>query len=597
MFFNQKSFSLLFFYAFECSNHARAILQETNSTFPNPACHNQQWFFIRGMRLAPNTIYFKEDIDMNNHKFMAVVMVFLLAGSFQACSSSSSSGNGPSGSLSVAITDAPGDFDNVYITVKDIWLHTSDSAGPQEAGWIKKPLAAPVTVDLLTLTNGTMQSLWSGVTLPVGDYQQIRLILADSDDPLTASASAPPLNLSFNNEVIDNNSVEYPLHIPDASHGILLVGHFRITDGGTLRLAIDFDADNDVVEFRHGQEYILKPRLRYFDLDNVGAIIGRLSTGGTFTTAARFVIKAEGLSNDGTYHVINRWTIPKADGSFVLYPISAATPTTYDVLVRGLNYQTVIIKGVPVTRGTTPASGATDIGTITMTAATTPDFMSNGSISSPTGAWLNFYQTLPGEVPYEIRFRNFFPLTGKFPGYPLSSEPILMGTYGPPPISLTSTMPVEGAGNYHAVADAILYNRSGWGNLVSASSPTVTITTLSVQSNWSANAISGNIIMSNPNKMGSMMDSGIVFAVHGGMIVNAVDVKSQMTMTNGGAYAMPNMPGGTPSNPHPLAFYGVEAIGWDSLHPRLHRAIAIPAIADLRIGDDTSVNMDMLPLW
>ncbi|MGC1454083.1 MAG: DUF4382 domain-containing protein, partial [Nitrospirota bacterium] len=99
---------------------------------------------------------------MKRHKFLVVVMVLMLAASFQACSnSSSSSTNGtPSGSLSVLVTDAPGDFDHVYITVKDIWVHTSASAGPQEAGWIKTPLAAPVTVDLLSLTNGTMQSLW-----------------------------------------------------------------------------------------------------------------------------------------------------------------------------------------------------------------------------------------------------------------------------------------------------------------------------------------------------------------------------------------------------------------------------------------------------
>jgi hypothetical protein len=538
---------------------------------------------------------------MKNHKFLALVMVLLVSGSFQACSSSSSSGVSPSGSLSVMVTDAPGDFDNVYITVKDIWVHTSDSAGPNEAGWVKTPLASPVTVDLLTLTNGAMQSLWSGVTLAVGDYQQIRLVLADSDDPLTSSAAA--LNLSYNNEVIDN-SVGYPLHIPDASHGILLVGHFRITDGGTLRLAIDFDADNDVVEFRHGQEYVLKPRLRYFDLDNVGAIIGTLNTGTTFTAAPRFVIKAEGLSDDGTYHVVKRWTVPnKTDGTFVLYPVSAMTTSTYDVLVRGLDYQTVIIKGVPVTRGTTPTSGATDIGTITMTAATTPDFVSAGSISSPTGAWVNFYQTLPGagEVPYEIRFRNFLPLTGTFPGYPLSSEPILLGTYGTPPISLTSTTPAEGAGSYQAVADAILYNRSGWGDFVSALSSTVTITTLSVQSSWSANTISGNIIMSNPNRMDGKMDNGIVFAVHGGMIINAMPVGQSAgnQMATGGTYTMPNMPGGTPGNPHLPAFYGVEAIGWSSSpmqgSNKLFRAIAIPAIADLRTGDDTSVTMDMIP--
>lgn len=547
---------------------------------------------------------------MKYQRYNIWLMLLLVIITAQACSKSSSdSGTAttttPSGSLAILFTDAPGDFDNVYITVKDIWFHTSDSAGPNEAGWIKKPLASPITVDLLTLANGGMQSLWSGVTLRVGDYQQIRLVLADSDDPLTASATA--LGLSYNNEVKDNN-VEYPLHIPDASHGILLVGHFKITDGGTLRLAIDFDADNDVVEFRHNEEYILKPRLRYFDLDNVGAIIGKLSTGTTFTAAPRFVIKAEWFGDDTTYHVVNRWTVPKSDGSFVLYPVSTDTAfslspsaSTYDILVRGLDYQTVIIKGVPVTRGTTPTSRATDIGTITMTAATTPDFVSSGSITSPTGAWVNFYQTLPGagEVPYEIRFKHFLPLTGEFADYPLSNEPILVGTFGTPPISLTSTTPKEGVGNYQAVADAVLYNRSGWSNMVSASSPTVTFTPLFVQSSWSASTIAGSIIMSNPNAMNGKMNNCIVFVVHGGMIVNAVDVNNQMAA--GGSYSMPNMPGGTPGNPHPLAFYGVEAVGWSSSpmmgSNKLFRAVAIPAIADIRTGDDTGVDMNMLQLW
>ncbi len=551
---------------------------------------------------------------MKHQRHLIWLMVALVLVGMQACSKSSSdSGSGAganppassgttttgSGSLAVSLTDAPGDFDHVWITVKNIWFHTSDSAGPKDAGWIQKPLASAISVDLLTLANGTMQSLWSGETLTVGDYQQIRLVLADSDDPLTTSATTA--GLIYNNEVQDNSGT-YPLHIPDAGHGILLVGHFKITDGGTLKLAIDFDTDHDIVEFRHGAEYVLKPRLRYFDLDNAGAITGKLtlSSGMTFTTGPHFVIKAEGLSNDGAYHIVNRWTVPNPDGSFVLYPISAMTTSTYDVLVRGIDYQTVIIKGVPVTRGTM-SSGATDIGTVPMTAASVPDFASNGSITSPTGAWVNFYQTLPGigEVPYEVRYRHFLPLTGEFANYRLSNEPILLGTYGALPIALTTVTPVEGIGKYQAVADAILYNRSGWSNMVSAASPTVTITPLFVQSSWSANTIAGNITMNNPNKMNGNMDNGIVFAVHGGMIVNAIDVNNQMK--TGGSYTMPNMPGGTTASPHPLAFYGIEAIGWSSSpmmgSKKTYRAIAISAIADIRTGNDTGVDMNMMPLW
>jgi hypothetical protein len=88
-----------------------------------------------------------------------------------------------------------------------------------------------------------------------------------------------------------------------------------------------------------------------------------------------------------------------------------------------------------------------------------------------------------------------------------------------------------------------------------------------------------------PMGMGKM-STGILFAVHGGMIVNTMSVSSQMS-SNGGSYTMPNLPGGFPG-----AFYGVEALGWSSTS----LGIGIPRVADLRNGDDTDVNMQMLML-
>lgn len=543
---------------------------------------------------------------MKFKRYLAWFMVYLAAVSLLACgkssNSSDSSGTPATGAVTVKLTDAPGDFDHAFITVKDIWFHLSDSSGPQDSGWIKKPLDSPVTVDLLSLANGGLQTLWNGVTLAAGDYQQIRLVLADTDEPLTSSASTANkgTSLLFNNEVIVNGA-EFPLQIPDARHGVRIAGHFKVVEGGTLTLALDFDAGHDIVEFDKGAdytEYVLKPRLRYFDLDNAGAIVGRLSTGQTFTRAPRFVIKAESLGNDGTYHIVNRWTVPNADGTFVLYPLSTATTSTYDVLIRGLNHQTVIIRGVPVSKGATPGSGPTDLGTISMSAAAAPDFVSGGSITSPTGAWVNFYQTLPGagEVPYEVRFRHFHPITGNFAIYPLSNMPLLVGSYSNGTVgSFQTTTPQEGIGGYQVVGDAILYDRSAWSNIVSASSPTFAIPPLSVQSPWTGNTISGSITMNNAVKMNGVMDRGFLFVAHGGMIVSAINVDAQMG--SGGAYSVPNIPGGTAAQPLPLAFYGVEAVGWQALFPRLHKAIAIPAIADVRTGDAAGVDMNMLPLW
>ena len=527
-------------------------------------------------------------------------MMFMAVAILQACgsnSSSSSNNNATSaGTLSVLVTDAPGYFDHAYITVKDIWFHTSSTAGPNEAGWVKKPLAAPVTVDLLTLSNGGMQSLWSDVSLAAGNYQQIRLILAGTEDALTASAQS--MNLQYNNEVVTGNTVS-PLHVPDAPHGIKLNGVFTVAAGGTLRLAIDFDAGHDIVDFRTG-EYVLKPRLTYFDLDHAGAIIGKLAlaSGGSITTP-RFVIKAERLTSDGTntYHMVRRWTVPKPDGTFILYPVSTLVTGTWDVVVRGLGHQTVIIKGVPITTGSTPASGATDLGTITMTAAGTQDYLSSATITSPTGAWSIFSQTPgAGEYPYEIRFRHFHPLTGRFTGFPLSSMPLLVGSYTTGTITFSTITPQEGVGGYRAVAAADLFDRSSY-QTVTASTPSVTFPALMVTLPYQGNSVTGAISMTMPVKMDNKMDNGVLFAVHGGMIVNAMSVDSQMA--SNGTYTMTNLPGGS-TTALPGAFYGIEALGWSStpmpMSSQPYSAYAIPQVVDLRTGNDTA-NMQMVPLW
>jgi hypothetical protein len=532
--------------------------------------------------------------------FIGVLFLGLLS-FLSACGGSSSGGGSTAqqGMVNLSLVDAPGDFDHVYVTVREVWFHTSDVADPRTTGWFKFPLSSPVTIDLLTLANGDMEPTWEKIPLPIGTYKQIRIFL----EPTYPSMANPaPSGHSFFNEVV-SRSTTFPLYIPDADHGIKLVGTFAVHAGNTLRLAVDFDAGDDIVELRSGTDYVLKPRLKCYDLDHAGAIIGKLATSSTFTTTPRFVIKAERLDSDGTntYHVVRRWTIPKADGSFILYPVSTLATSTWDIVVRGLNYKTVIIKGVPVTNGSLPTIGATNLGTIALSPVATgsQDYPVAGTITSPTGAWVQFYQTLPGanEYPYEIRFRHFNPLWGGFSQtFMLNNDQIQTGHYvGNGIISaLMTTTPVEGIGGYQAIASAILFDRSA---AVPVSSATLTVefnTPLTVSSPYSSNSVTGMVVMNNTMKMDNKMDKGLLFAVNGGMIVNSVDVSS--SMMTGGPYTISDLPGGSPATPLHGAYYGIDAVGWSSSNPLLYKAIAIPQIVDLRTGNDTS-NMTMLPLW
>lgn len=529
-------------------------------------------------------------------KYLGALVLILAIFILHACGGGGGGGGvTATGVATVSLTDAPGDYEHVYITVQNIWFHTSDIAGPDDSGWQRYPLFTPVTIDLIALSNGVISSpIWDNITLQVGNYQQIRLVLTGTEDALTASAFGA--GLKYNNEVrIAGDTTHYPLRIPDVHHGIRLAGTFQITNGGMLRLAIDFDAGHDVVDIQRNNatEYILKPKLAYCDLDDAGAIVGSIDpvSAATTTTSSHFVIKAEQVNDPSNpqYHVIKRWTsVNPSNGKFVLYPLK---PGTYDIVLRGLGYQTVIAKGVPVTRGTTPIT-AMPISMITMTTATNPDYTVGATITSPTGAWVNFYQTLQGvgELPYEIRFRHFNPITGQFTGFKLSADPVWVGTYSGGAISgLTTTTPQEGLGGFSAVADAILYDRMAASQPVSSGTTTVSFTTpLTPTAPAVSRSFNGTIKLPPMN----VMTNGILFAVHDGMIVNTMSVSSQMSGGGGGAYTMDNLPGGTPATPLPGAFYGVEALGWSTTA----LGIGIPRVADLRTGNDTGVDMLMMML-
>ena len=501
--------------------------------------------------------------------FFAGFIMFLVS----ACGGGgTTSPAGSNGTANISLTDAPGDFEHVYITLSSVWVHASANADiSNTAGWEKFPLSSPVTIDLTQLENGQLNKVWSNLSLPAGNYQQIRFFVVSTEDALAPTASA--LGLTYNNEVVDAQGV-HPLRIPAPASGIKLIGTFNMSAAGTLDLGVDFDALHDIVKLgspvASNTEYILKPRLTYFDLDNAGAITGSIVNGAALDANDHFVIKAEQLNSDGTYHVVRRWTGVDTKGNFTLYPLA---PGAYDVVIRGLDTETMIIRNVPVTKGTTPTDNPTSIGTaITITPGV--DYLSNGTVS-PTGAWVQFYQTpTTTDMPYEIRYRHFDPLTGQYGNFALSNSPMQVGVYNSgSAISFNTTIPAK-TGVYTAYANAELYNRS---NPVTVGSSTRAVFgPLNITAPAVAHKVTGTMSM---NGMGSFTN-GYVIATYGGLIVNAVSLQSP---AQGSPYVDGNLPGGVPN-----AFYGIESWAWSSNS----FAIGRPRMADLTNGDDT-VNIQM----
>ncbi len=534
---------------------------------------------------------------MNRQRPFYLLVLAMALFALSACGGSPDT----TGTVQVGLTDAAAteeSFDNVIVTVTEVWFHTRGSAGPGDAGWIKFPLATPKPVDLAHLTDGQIDNVLNQ-QVPVGDYGQIRILLAPTEDN---NFLAP-----YNNEVVQGPS-SYPLRVPDASHGIALAGTFHVAEAATLRLAIDFNLNNDVVKVARNSatEFILKPRLRYFDLDNTGSITGTVSSP---AGVHWFVVKAEQRDASDNVYSVKRFTGVRSDNTFVL---SFLKPGSYDIVLRGRGVETVIIRGVPVVRGAnTPILSS---GAIAIPSGT--DFYPNTTVS-PTGAWVNFYQTLDNrmtgrtEYPYEIRYRHLNPFTGSFfSNIALSNGPIHFGAYAAGnAISFQSITPKEWTGGnagFMAIADAVNFRRTPCDNGKFDNTSAGPVFSGRMPVGYGTDAIaSGTIFSRNRLRTTAVtmtLDNVMLFITHGGMVVDTLFPTAtqgpmgwSMMIDGSGrmqnpTYTTMSLPGGFPA-----AVYGIDGLGWTASPAAF--AAGIPGIADLRNGNDTAADFTMRKIF
>ena len=553
---------------------------------------------------------------MKHRRILAGLATLSAAVGLAACGSGGGSSQGAvNGMVSVSVTDAPTkDFDHVWVTVSEIRFHTSNAVAVNDPGWLKYPLATPVTVDLAALANGSLASVFSGIALPEGTYQQIRFLLVGDADPLSSAAQAQ--GLIYNDQVdwTDSGGTSHssPIEIAMPRQGIGLNGTFTVSAVAPLNLVLDFDVGHDVVRFLHGANiaFTLKPLLRYFDLAQSGAVVGHVDTANLCATTAttgcayNLVIKSEEMSPDGSHHMATRFTTIRPDGTFTLFPLrvpAGQNSTTVDVLVRGRNMETNLIRGVPVNAGTTPSSSPTQVSVAAIPLTIGTEYTANAAAPiAPTGSWVNFYQTLSAtgqsEVPYEVRYRHIDPFTGTFfEDIPLSLGPVHVGAYvggGSP--TFASNTPVQGAGGFLVFAGALGYTRTEATS--DPLTPPVTSPALFAMPALAVDAtvatpdsIAGSILQTTANKY----DKGELVVVWMGTIVTTQPLDAVLTANSGtgGTYSVANLPGGSPAKPLPGAFYYMYARVWNSADPLLSlKRIDFNGFADLRTGNATGMN-------
>jgi Domain of unknown function (DUF4382) len=529
-----------------------------------------------------------------------------------ACGGSSSSTNPPeSGVLNIKVTDGPSsNLSHVWVTVTKIAVNTSNATDMSGSGWTSVELPTPVSIDTLALANGVLSSTIASMNLPAGDYKQIRVTLAGSSDALTTSAVSA--GLIYNDQVtyLDSNGAPQiaPLEVAQATQGIALYGDFTVTAGGTLNMAVEFDVGEDVVPFLSSTQtaFVLQPHLRYFDLDQSAAIVGKVDTSAcsvlATTPCGDLVVKAETPAVDGTVQQVARWTKVQPDGSFTLFPVQAPAGQTYDVIVRGDNAQTMLVRGVTVAAGSSPAANPTTLSASPLPVAAAPSFLANwAGASNPTGVKSRFYQTLvSGSLPYEVRGMSNDPFSGVLSDpMLLSGGDAMVGSYvagGNP--AFTPVAPAEGVGAYMPALDARGLSRT-MGSVVQAGVDGSTVLmptpTLTLSPKAAAfGSISGQIGQSVAGKF----DSGYFVVTRGGQIVNTVDIGSalQANAGAGGPFSVGNLPAGSATMPYgndgngPGIYYAYLRV-WNSADPTAVTVVPVNGSANLNTTDTATLNV------
>ncbi len=227
--------------------------------------------------------------------------------------------------IEVWLTDAPADYDEVNIDIKEVAIHRE--ADGDESGWKKLEVNAG-SYNLLELTNG-LDTLLAELEVPAGKISQIRLILG-------------------NNNSIKVGDDIHPLQTPSGQQsGLKLQVHQTLLEGVTYKILLDFDAARSIVEKGNGG-YLLKPVITTITEAQDGAITGVVEPIASSPTVYA-------IQGDDTL----RSTFADEEGKFLLRGLSKGRYTvTFEPVMGFLPTQK---PDVSVSTG-----GVTDLGTVSI---------------------------------------------------------------------------------------------------------------------------------------------------------------------------------------------------------------------------------------
>jgi uncharacterized protein DUF4382 len=294
---------------------------------------------------------------------VAVLLMINCGGTLQVNS------NPNMGTASVSVSDPPsckapaGNFKHVYVTITSVSAHLSSSAAFTAPGWqeLAPNLASqPMQIDLLSApqTACILAQLGSHVPLPVGDYQQIRLILLQNSP--AAGVPVPASNAcgagGFNCVVLTDDSIHILNLNSQANTGIKILpglgtgGSFHVLAGQDVDIDIDFNTCQSIVPQGNGQ-FRMVPVLSADEVSpNKSGLSGQIVDSGTLLpiVGGQVLVALEQPDSAGVDRVFMQ-TAADANGNFNFCPLPTGMFDVVAVAVNGAGvaYNATISLNVP----------------------------------------------------------------------------------------------------------------------------------------------------------------------------------------------------------------------------------------------------------
>jgi hypothetical protein len=241
----------------------------------------------------------------------------------------------PDGTVSIQLTDAPGDFQAAVVTISDIYLQSSakadsmasdsmasDSTTSDSTGGRVHLLSAPVTTNLLTLSDSVVD-LVQGETVPSGTYSQLRFVVdggyvvVDNGDGTSSVYATPGYALP------DSLQATGTLKCPScAQSGIKVTMPGGLTVNGDENIVlVDFNvADSFGHQAGKSGKWIMHPSLK-----------GTINTAPPAPTTGSVQASFE-LADSVTLPTVNGQQVTLADFQAELKDVAADSGTTGDLM-------------------------------------------------------------------------------------------------------------------------------------------------------------------------------------------------------------------------------------------------------------------------